>query len=484
MLRLAIYIIMTASAGGAGAYFGGYLAPYGFPSPFLTEEQQAIKPPETQPLALLPDAENKPIATETEPEEVVVEAANSAPFGAYDIVRVAPDGSLVIAGRATPNSIVEVIANDNVIGTLRSDLSGAFALVLDQPLAPGNYVISLNTKTADGQQALSEETAIIQIPEQVSGETLALITQPGQATRVLDASQVQPSVTSKVSDAISAATPIMEPLPESEPVVEPLNSTEDTTIDTVIPTIETEAAQPVGDQLAALMPLEPVATAKPINIDASKVTIEAVEVEGDKLFIAGQAEPGARVRLYAGTRFLGEVQTNGGGRYLLERSAALQPGDYDIRADQLTLSGDVARRAIVPFSRPLDNDFASAAVEVPKLKTVEPQATPNLEVPVTSANVSTELAAEPENVPNIRLEEVASSVIIRRGDTLWQIARRVYGKGVRYSSIYKANEGQIADPDRIWPGQVFAVPDTSEDGEPADMSTIANPNTDLNAENQ
>ena len=53
----------------------------------------------------------------------------------------------------------------------------------------------------------------------------------------------------------------------------------------------------------------------------------------------------------------------------------------------------------------------------------------------------------------------SDTVIIRRGDTLWQISRRVYGQGVKYTTIYLANEEQISDPDRIWPGQVFAVPD-------------------------
>ena len=31
---------------------------------------------------------------------------------------------------------------------------------------------------------------------------------------------------------------------------------------------------------------------------------------------------------------------------------------------------------------------------------------------------------------------------------------------------------QIRDPDRIWPGQVFSVPDTSKEGEPADMKQL------------
>jgi nucleoid-associated protein YgaU len=63
-------------------------------------------------------------------------------------------------------------------------------------------------------------------------------------------------------------------------------------------------------------------------------------------------------------------------------------------------------------------------------------------------------------------------VIIRKGDTLWQIARRVYGRGVTFSTIYNANIGQITDPDRIFPGQVFTVPRSTETGETADFEAI------------
>ena len=53
----------------------------------------------------------------------------------------------------------------------------------------------------------------------------------------------------------------------------------------------------------------------------------------------------------------------------------------------------------------------------------------------------------------------AGKAIIRRGDNLWTIARRVYGQGVKYTTIYEANTGQIRDPNRIYPGQVFALPE-------------------------
>ncbi len=64
------------------------------------------------------------------------------------------------------------------------------------------------------------------------------------------------------------------------------------------------------------------------------------------------------------------------------------------------------------------------------------------------------------------------AVIIRRGDSLWRISRRVYGHGMRYSTIYLANQEQIRDPDRIWPGQVFRVPEKTKEGEAADMTAI------------
>ena len=83
----------------------------------------------------------------------------------------------------------------------------------------------------------------------------------------------------------------------------------------------------------------------------------------------------------------------------------------------------------------------------------------------------TDIAAAPETV-SPKLQKVQGSVIIRRGDTLWRISRRVYGRGIRYWTIYLANQNQTANPDRIWPGQVFTVPDKSKEGEPADMSAM------------
>jgi nucleoid-associated protein YgaU len=70
---------------------------------------------------------------------------------------------------------------------------------------------------------------------------------------------------------------------------------------------------------------------------------------------------------------------------------------------------------------------------------------------------------EPKTILQAPLASTPGAVIIRRGDTLWQISRRTYGEGVRYTTIYVANRSQIQDPNRIKPGQVFSVPENPLD---------------------
>ena len=52
----------------------------------------------------------------------------------------------------------------------------------------------------------------------------------------------------------------------------------------------------------------------------------------------------------------------------------------------------------------------------------------------------------------------SAAIEVRRGDNLWRISQRVYGKGLRYTVIYGANQEQIRNPDLTYPGQVFVLP--------------------------
>ena len=46
-----------------------------------------------------------------------------------------------------------------------------------------------------------------------------------------------------------------------------------------------------------------------------------------------------------------------------------------------------------------------------------------------------------------------------KGDCLWNIAKKFYGNGSKYTVIYNANRGVIGgNPNLIYPGQVLIIP--------------------------
>ncbi len=57
-----------------------------------------------------------------------------------------------------------------------------------------------------------------------------------------------------------------------------------------------------------------------------------------------------------------------------------------------------------------------------------------------------------EDAPPIR------SVTVQKGDTLWAISRERFGDGVLYVKLFEANRAAIRDPDLIYPGQIFTIP--------------------------
>ena len=52
-------------------------------------------------------------------------------------------------------------------------------------------------------------------------------------------------------------------------------------------------------------------------------------------------------------------------------------------------------------------------------------------------------------------------IVVNKGDMLWRIAYHQLGEGVKYVDIVRRNQQDIADPDLIYPKQIFAVPQSS-----------------------
>ncbi|MFC6655975.1 LysM peptidoglycan-binding domain-containing protein [Roseibium salinum] len=177
------------------------------------------------------------------------------------------------------------------------------------------------------------------------------------------------------------------------------------------------------------------ASALEADTSAPAVTVEAVESEKDRVFIAGTGVPGSSVRVYVGEDFQGEAKVNSSGRWLVEGDKNVAEGNVEVRADLIAEGGDsVDARAAVTFSKEEDRQIVLTKVVATGV----------------SGNAGTQGAEVQKALP---------VVIIRKGDNLWRISRRLYGDGVRYTTIYQANKEQIRNPDLIYPGQVFLTPE-------------------------
>jgi nucleoid-associated protein YgaU len=142
------------------------------------------------------------------------------------------------------------------------------------------------------------------------------------------------------------------------------------------------------------------------------LVLETVDYDESSAVIGGRAEPGARLLVYLDDALLGETTAEADGRWRLALDRPLTTGLHRLRVDQVDAQGKVLARVETPFSR----------------------------------------AALVASLPN------QTSVVVQPGNSLWRIARRVYGEGVRYSVIYAANREQIRDADLIYPGQIFVIP--------------------------
>ena len=327
--------------------------------------------------------------------------APDAALPSFDLVRVEGDGSIVVAGKAAPNARVEIDTGSQVIGSAVAGPEGDFVIVIDHALKSGGYQLVLRSTTSGNEVVTSRETAVVSIPAVKTGQVLVLIEDPGKPSRLITVPQIASSGRARASVQANA-------------------------------------------EVAAVSPASP-STAAPGG--ELKVTVEAVEIEGRRVFVAGAADPGRKVRAYANAMMLGEDEASPEGRFLIEAERDLPIGKYIFRVDVLAPDGiKVIARASVPFEREAGEAIAAVAPSG------------------RGETARDDTAASKTTAP--KLEKADGAVIIRRGDTLWQISRRVYGFGIRYSAIYLANQAQITDPDRIWPGQVFRLPEKTPEGEP------------------
>lgn len=185
---------------------------------------------------------------------------------------------------------------------------------------------------------------------------------------------------------------------------------------------------------------------------AASIAIAAADYEEDKgsgrLFVSGTAPAGDKVAVYVDNKLAGVAQTGRDGRWALRADRKLSGKSYAVRADLAGgATGSVLARAEIDFT--------------PQLPGVSLGQRADRQSQTAAAS-----GGEEGSLPGANGDQSASQaagatreVIIRRGDTLWEIASRHYGEGYRYTRIYGSNKGQIRNPNLIYPDQRIILPE-------------------------
>ena len=193
------------------------------------------------------------------------------------------------------------------------------------------------------------------------------------------------------------------------------------------------------------------ADAKPT---AGAVVVEAVEIEpGGKFHVSGQARPGAPLTLYLNDSFITSITAAADGRFAVTINEGVAPGSYRVRVDEASASGAVRARAEVPFSAP--ETTASMTAQATASKRPDSAAT---QQPQLAAAGGATVLPDSGSPPSAVVVPKITTTTVSRGDSLWRLSQNLYGAGTRYAVIYKANKGQIRNPNLIYPGQVFVLP--------------------------
>ncbi len=142
---------------------------------------------------------------------------------------------------------------------------------------------------------------------------------------------------------------------------------------------------------------------QPLSLDTINYS-----ASGD-VILAGRASSNQVVRVYVDNKpvVLGAVSD---GKWLFE-IPNIKEGLYTLRVDALDDTGKVIDRVESPFQR-------------------------------------------------VIREMESGQATIQPGFTLWKLAELKYGFGYRYVQIFEANLDSIKDPDLIYPGQIFQIPDS------------------------
>lgn len=160
------------------------------------------------------------------------------------------------------------------------------------------------------------------------------------------------------------------------------------------------------------------------SVEKQYNTIEINTLSGTLNFVASEET----IKLKAGDT----VKLQGLGKYL--------SGDYYVK----DITRQVSKNGYSHSATLIKTDFGNS------LKTVSK---------TSAKNNNTKKESTEEKVSSSSSSKSAQrTYTVKKGDCLWNIAKKFYGNGALYTKIYDANTNKIANPNLIYVGQVLVIP--------------------------
>ena len=345
------------------------------------------------------------------------------PVEAPQTTEVAPDSEPTVAPEVENIAPADESASDATETELAAiAVAPAFDVVRVDP--DGRAVVAGHAAPGATVQLSFNDAPIETLTADDAGNFVALldlqVTQAGQLSL-----QVLNDAGEAAEDAAPAQTVLIEPRTPA-PTVEPdapaiasADGTDATPAQSAEPeTATTEAPRVLLADNEGITVLQDEVG----DLTVQNVIIDAItyDDQGD-VALSGRAAGGGALRVYLDNAPIKTAPIPQDGQWRLPLPD-VEAGIYTLRVDELAEDGTVTSRTETPFKR---EDVAQIA----------------------AATATSDARAKVE------------AVTVQPGSTLWAIARDTLGEGPLYVRVFEANRDQIRDPDLIYPGQVFSIPE-------------------------
>ena len=412
----------------------------------------------------------------------------------FDIVRVEPNGDAVIAGRGKPNTVVEMLVDGQPVARALADPTGQFAIV-PPPLPKGSSEIVLRSRSADGSETRSTQSIAVSIAPKGDTQPLVALTSPDAPTVVLS----QPGATAQAPaapGAAEAAKPDGARIAGGRPGAAQHEAAQAQTAQAQVAPLRIVSvdAEPGGRLFISGVGI--AGTQVRLYLNDTLITPAKVGADGHVTFTIGRGiSPGRyKVRVEEVDPASGKVAHRAEVAFEMPEPVA---GLADTR-QAANASADPSRAAKAPpqgakgpaqagkAAPQAGKTVPQAGKAAPQAETADRSGPPPASGPTAAQPNGVQpggetTASRPSEAPVGTPGEMAATAPqsgddgqadrpgavyvpaittakITRGDSLWQISKRTYGHGRRYTVIYDANQEQIRNPDLIYPGQTFVLP--------------------------